>query len=85
MSTDNELPSMEDSQTNRLSVLYGQLSNFVFEKKIGKGQFSEVHRVRCVADGSILALKKVQVLLMFLMSNVPNPYIIIVFKYMRDK
>jgi NIMA (never in mitosis gene a)-related kinase len=40
---------------------YGVLSNFEIDKKIGKGQFSEVYRARCKVDGSIVALKKVQV------------------------
>ena len=40
---------------------YGTLSNFEIDKKIGKGQFSEVWRARCKIDGSIVALKKVQV------------------------
>jgi NIMA (never in mitosis gene a)-related kinase len=31
------------------------------EKKIGKGQFSVVYRARCRSDGSIVALKKVQI------------------------
>lgn len=43
------------------SVIYGTLANFDIEKKIGKGQFSEVYRARCKQDGRIVALKKVQV------------------------
>lgn len=43
------------------SVLYGTLANLEVEKKIGKGQFSEVYRARSKMDGSIVALKKVQV------------------------
>ena len=41
--------------------IYGVLANFVIEKKIGKGQFSEVYRARCNQDNSSVALKKVQV------------------------
>lgn len=40
---------------------YSSLSNFVIEKKIGRGQFSVVYRARCTVDGAIVALKKVQV------------------------
>lgn len=40
---------------------YNALSNFVIEKKIGRGQFSVVYKARCVMDNSIVALKKVQV------------------------
>ncbi|MCL4143530.1 UNVERIFIED_CONTAM: hypothetical protein GTU68_041864 [Idotea baltica] len=31
------------------------------EKKIGKGQFSVVHRAKCKTDGAIVALKKVHI------------------------
>lgn len=41
--------------------MYGTLKSFEIEKKIGKGQFSEVYKARCVVDNSIIALKKVQV------------------------
>ena len=41
--------------------IYSNLNNFVIDKKIGKGQFSEVYRARCRHNGSIVALKKVQV------------------------
>lgn len=40
---------------------YGTLTNFEIEKKIGRGQFSVVYKARCVADKSIVALKKVQI------------------------
>lgn len=43
--------------------MYGTLAAFTIDKKIGKGQFSEVYRVVCKATGNVLALKKVQVLL----------------------
>ena len=43
--------------------VYGQLSHFIIEKKIGKGQFSVVYRARNVITNTITALKKVQVLL----------------------
>ncbi|VDN02684.1 unnamed protein product [Thelazia callipaeda] len=40
---------------------YGKLDTFEIEKKIGKGQFSEVYKARCKEDGSYVALKKIQV------------------------
>ncbi|WAR31129.1 NEK7-like protein [Mya arenaria] len=43
------------------SSIYGTLSAFNIDKKIGKGQFSEVYRVICKATGDVLALKKVQI------------------------
>lgn len=47
---------------NDLSAKYGRLDSFEIEKKIGKGQFSEVYKARCKEDGSYVALKKVQVI-----------------------
>lgn len=41
--------------------IYGCLANFEIDKRIGKGQFSEVFRARCKIDNSVVALKKVQV------------------------
>lgn len=49
--------------TNDLSARYGKLDAFEIEKKIGKGQFSEVYKARCEEDGSYVALKKVQVVI----------------------
>ena len=40
---------------------YNAMKNFEIDKKIGKGQFSEVYRARCVVDNTTVALKKVQV------------------------
>ena len=51
---------MEDLPNDPDNV-YGSLAYFVVDKKIGKGQFSEVYRARCNNNGSIVALKKVQV------------------------
>ncbi|XP_029641084.1 serine/threonine-protein kinase Nek7-like isoform X4 [Octopus sinensis] len=45
------------SQENGRSML----ANFDVEKKIGKGQFSEVYRARSRPNGSVVALKKVQI------------------------
>jgi len=41
--------------------LFCRLANFEIEKKIGRGQFSTVYRARCLSNGTIVALKKVQV------------------------
>ncbi|KAG2461839.1 NEK7 kinase, partial [Polypterus senegalus] len=40
---------------------YNSLANFQIEKKIGRGQFSEVYRAKCLLDGVPVALKKVQI------------------------
>uniref|UniRef100_UPI00358F6A2B serine/threonine-protein kinase Nek7 n=1 Tax=Myxine glutinosa TaxID=7769 RepID=UPI00358F6A2B len=40
---------------------YNALGNFRIEKKIGRGQFSEVYRASCLVDGKPVALKKVQI------------------------
>ncbi len=37
------------------------MSNFLIEKKIGRGQFSEVYKATCLLDNQQVALKKVQV------------------------
>jgi hypothetical protein len=49
--------------TNAENPYMGTLSNFTVDKKIGKGQFSEVYRAVCKVDGRVVALKKVQVCL----------------------
>ncbi|CAH1785883.1 unnamed protein product [Owenia fusiformis] len=55
---DTEMPVSQVDPDN----VYSTLKNFVIEKKIGKGQFSEVFRAKCMRDGgSITALKKVQI------------------------
>ncbi|RLW05726.1 hypothetical protein DV515_00005003 [Chloebia gouldiae] len=46
---------------------YNTLANFRIEKKIGRGQFSEVYRATCLLDGVPVALKKVQILIFDLM------------------
>lgn len=40
---------------------YNNLANFAIEKKIGRGQFSEVYRATYILDHTPVALKKVQV------------------------
>lgn len=42
-------------------VGYNNLANFAIEKKIGRGQFSEVYRATYILDHTPVALKKVQV------------------------
>ncbi|KAK9392496.1 serine/threonine-protein kinase Nek6 [Crotalus adamanteus] len=37
------------------------LADFQIEKKIGRGQFSEVYRATCLLDRKPVALKKVQI------------------------
>ena len=41
------------------------LCNYRIEKKIGKGQFSEVYRATYLLDNKLVALKKVKVILSF--------------------
>nr|CAB3264291.1 serine/threonine-protein kinase Nek7-like [Phallusia mammillata] len=40
---------------------YNALGNYRIEKKIGKGQFSEVYRAICLLDNKLVALKKVKI------------------------
>jgi NIMA (never in mitosis gene a)-related kinase 7 len=40
---------------------YGFYENFINEKLIGKGQFSEVFKAKCQIDNRIVALKKVKI------------------------
>ncbi|KAG1942136.1 serine/threonine-protein kinase Nek7 isoform X1 [Pimephales promelas] len=60
----------DQSQMNMLShtedcrygyEYYSDLSNFLIEKMIGRGQFSEVYRATCLLDNRQVALKKVQI------------------------
>ncbi|XP_072176563.1 serine/threonine-protein kinase Nek7-like isoform X2 [Diadema setosum] len=44
-----------------ISDYYSCLGNFDIEKKIGKGQFSEVYKARCLLNNRVIALKKVQI------------------------
>lgn len=47
-------------QLNTLSFRCS-LADFQIEKKIGRGQFSEVYKATCLLDRKTVALKKVQV------------------------
>ncbi|MEQ2286255.1 Serine/threonine-protein kinase Nek7 [Ameca splendens] len=40
---------------------HNSLANFQIEKKIGRGQFSEVYRARYLLDNTSMALKKIQI------------------------
>lgn len=40
---------------------YNSLANYYIEKKIGRGQFSEVYRAKYLIGNTPVALKKVQV------------------------
>lgn len=51
---------------------YSAMKNFEIDKKIGKGQFSEVYRARCVVDNTTVALKKVQVMIAFSLFDEPK-------------
>ncbi|XP_031594251.1 serine/threonine-protein kinase Nek6 isoform X3 [Oreochromis aureus] len=56
-----KIPSQED-QKNVPSYNYCcTMANFHIEKKIGRGQFSEVYKATYLLDGQLVALKKVQI------------------------
>jgi len=59
-STPKQKKDMESEDDDK-STKYNYLGNFDIQKRIGKGQFSEVFRARCLIDNSIVALKKVQI------------------------
>ncbi|XP_002130395.2 serine/threonine-protein kinase Nek7-like [Ciona intestinalis] len=40
---------------------YNHLGNYKIDRKIGKGQFSEVYRAICLLDSKLVALKKVKI------------------------
>ncbi|KAK3088593.1 hypothetical protein FSP39_021032 [Pinctada imbricata] len=63
MATPTEPMDMEATaqQIQERDNIYGRLSHFEIDKKIGKGQFSEVFRAKCKVDNSVVALKKVQI------------------------
>ncbi|XP_048415187.1 serine/threonine-protein kinase Nek6-like [Stegostoma tigrinum] len=52
----------QDAQRHIPTYTYhSRLADFQIEKKIGRGQFSEVYRATCLHNGKAVALKKVQV------------------------
>ncbi|XP_075616260.1 serine/threonine-protein kinase Nek7 isoform X2 [Balearica regulorum gibbericeps] len=54
-------PPFQPQKALRPDMGYNTLANFRIEKKIGRGQFSEVYRATCLLDGVPMALKKVQI------------------------
>ncbi|XP_036091378.1 serine/threonine-protein kinase Nek7 isoform X1 [Rousettus aegyptiacus] len=54
-------PQFQPQKALRPDMGYNTLANFRIEKKIGRGQFSEVYRAACLLDGVPVALKKVQI------------------------
>lgn len=55
------MTSFLPTATSDCSELYGKLENMNVDKKIGKGQFSEVYRAKNIINGEYVALKKIQV------------------------
>ena len=49
------------AQQGGTGTQYRSIASLAVEKRIGKGQFSVVYRARSKADGSVVALKKVQI------------------------
>jgi serine/threonine protein kinase len=56
----SELVLPQNSSSSDLSLIHGKIENFTFDKKVGKGQFSEVFRARNKVNGENVALKKIQ-------------------------
>ncbi|XP_073427842.1 serine/threonine-protein kinase Nek7 isoform X2 [Dendrobates tinctorius] len=54
------VPPFQPQKALRPDMGYNTLANFQIEKKIGRGQFSEVYRATCLLDRVPVALKKVQ-------------------------
>ncbi|XP_072555814.1 serine/threonine-protein kinase Nek7 [Paramormyrops kingsleyae] len=54
-------PSLQPQKPLQLDMGYNCLSNFHTEKKIGRGQFSEVYRAKYLLDNTSVALKKVKI------------------------
>ncbi|XP_072504398.1 serine/threonine-protein kinase Nek7 isoform X5 [Notamacropus eugenii] len=55
------VPQFQPQKALRPDMGYNTLANFRIEKKIGRGQFSEVYRAACLLDAVPVALKKVQI------------------------
>ncbi|XP_060034484.1 serine/threonine-protein kinase Nek7 isoform X2 [Erinaceus europaeus] len=55
------VPQFQPQKALRPDMGYNTLANFRIEKKIGRGQFSEVYRAACLLNGVSVALKKVQI------------------------
>uniref|UniRef100_A0A4W5M6G0 NEK6-subfamily protein kinase n=1 Tax=Hucho hucho TaxID=62062 RepID=A0A4W5M6G0_9TELE len=55
------VPSFQPQKPLQPDMGHNSLANFLIEKKIGRGQFSEVYRARYLMDNTSVALKKVQI------------------------
>uniref|UniRef100_A0A2K5R779 NEK6-subfamily protein kinase n=1 Tax=Cebus imitator TaxID=2715852 RepID=A0A2K5R779_CEBIM len=55
------VPQFQPQNALQPDMGYNTLANFRIEKKIGRGQFSEVYRATCLLDGVQVPLKKVQI------------------------
>ena len=56
------MPSVPPLQRHPITLSFRcSLADFQIEKKIGRGQFSEVYKATCLLDRKTVALKKVQV------------------------
>ncbi|XP_029563948.1 serine/threonine-protein kinase Nek7-like [Oncorhynchus tshawytscha] len=55
------VPSFQPQKPLQPDMGHNSLANFLIEKKIGRGQFSEVYRARYLMDNTSMALKKVQI------------------------
>ncbi|XP_059584418.1 serine/threonine-protein kinase Nek7 isoform X5 [Alligator mississippiensis] len=55
------VPQFQPQKALRPDMGYNTLANYRIEKKIGRGQFSEVYRATWLLDGVPVALKKVQI------------------------
>ncbi|XP_030598147.1 serine/threonine-protein kinase Nek6 isoform X2 [Archocentrus centrarchus] len=56
-----KIPSQEDQKNVQSCKYCCTMANFRIEKKIGRGQFSEVYKATYLLDGQLVALKKVQI------------------------
>ncbi|KAK5878454.1 hypothetical protein CesoFtcFv8_023856 [Champsocephalus esox] len=59
-----KIPNQEDQNNGPRSTYCCTLANFRIEKKIGRGQFSEVYKAMYLLEGQLVALKKVQIFAM---------------------
>ncbi|KAK1883476.1 Serine/threonine-protein kinase Nek6 [Dissostichus eleginoides] len=59
-----KIPNQEDQNNGPRSTYCCTLANFRIEKKIGRGQFSEVYKATYLLEGQLVALKKVQIFAM---------------------
>ncbi|KAM8827594.1 serine/threonine-protein kinase Nek7-like [Spinachia spinachia] len=57
----NKIPGQEDQKNVASCKYFCALGNFRIEKKIGRGQFSEVYKATYLLEGQLVALKKVQI------------------------